>query len=145
MAKILINTKDGTVCTLEDTVIVDTEKLDDAGKELLKDWDECGSDGTACELGEKYGTSLEKFTDNDLTYANTIAFSAKALRDEINDRLENGYDKVAEYRMAKDFTDEQFAELGQYILSSDYIWTVFNEELREGIRNYAQDIMGKSI
>jgi hypothetical protein len=144
MGKFLINTHDGTVCDLAGTVIVDTETLDDAGKALLEEWNNGGNDSTACELGEKYGFNLERYTDNDLTYANSIAFSVKALRDEINDRLDSGYNSD-EYRFAKDLTDEQLDELGQYILSSDYLWNVYSEELVSGIRNYASDIMGRTI
>ena len=144
MSKLLINIKDGTVCTLADTVVIDTDKLDDAGKELLKDWDESGSDGSAEELGTKYGTPLEKFTNNDLTHAYSIAFSAIAVRDEVRDRIDSGY-ATEEYKLANSFTMEQFEELGQYILSSDYLWNVFSEEVSSGIRNYARDIMGRSI
>jgi hypothetical protein len=144
MGKFLINTHDGTVCDLAGTVIVDTETLDDAGKALLEEWNNGGNDSTACELGEKYGVNLDRYTDNDLTYANSIAFSVKALRDEINDRLDSGYNSD-EYRFAKDLTDEQLDELGQYILSSDYLWNVYSEELVSGIRNYASDIMGRTI
>lgn len=144
MGKFLINTHDGTVCDLAGTVIVDTETLDDAGKALLEEWNNGGNDSTACELGEKYGVNLDRYTDNDLTYANSIAFSVKALRDEITDRLDSGYNSD-EYRFAKDLTDEQLDELGQYILSSDYLWNVYSEELVSGIRNYASDIMGRTI
>lgn len=144
MGKFLINTHDGTVCDLAGTVIVDTETLDDAGKALLEEWNNGGNDSTACELGEKYGVNLDRYTDNDLTYANSIAFSVKALREEINDRLDSGY-RSEEYQFAKDLTDEQLDELGQYILSSDYLWNVYSEELVSGIRNYASDIMGRTI
>ena len=144
MSKLLINIKDGTVCTLADTVVIDTDKLDDAGKELLKDWDESGSDGSAEELGTKYGTPLEKFTNNELTYSNTMAFSGRALRDEVRERIDMGYTSD-EYLLANDFTDEQFDELGQYILSSDYLWNVFSEEVSSGIRNYTNDILGRKI
>lgn len=144
MGKFLINTHDGTVCDLAGTVIVDTETLDEAGLALLHEWEEGGNDSTACEIGEKYGVNLDRYTDNDLTYANSIAFSVKALRDEINDRLDSGYNSD-EYRFAKDLTDEQLDELGQYILSSDYLWNVYSEELVSGIRNYASDIMGRTI
>jgi hypothetical protein len=144
MGKFLINTHDGTVCDLAGTVIVDTETLDDAGKALLEEWNNGGNDSTACELGEKYGVDLDRYTDNDLTYANSIAFSVKALRDEINDRLDSGY-RSEEYQFAKELTDDQLNELGQYILSSDYLWNVYSEELVSGIRNYASDIMGRTI
>ena len=144
MSKMLINLNDGTVCELANTVIVDTEKLNEEGKALLNEWSEGGNDGDAMSLGEKYGTPLERFTDNDLTYVNSIAFSVKALRDEITDRLDSGYES-AEYRFAKELTDDQLNELGQYILSSDYLWNVYTEELLSGIRNYASDIMGRKI
>ena len=144
MGKFLINTHDGTVCDLAGTVIVDTEKLDEAGKALLQEWNDGGNDGTACEIGEKYGVDLNRYTDNDLTYANSIAFSVKALREEITDRLDSGYES-AEYKFAKELTDDQLNELGQYILSSDYMWNVYQEELLSGIRNYANDIMGRKI
>ena len=144
MSKLIINTMDGTVCEFTGTVIVDTETFDEAGKALFQEWQDGGNDGTASELGEKYGTPLERFTDNDLTYANSIAFSVKALRDEITDRLDSGYEG-AEYRFAKELTDDQLNELGKYILSSDYLWNVYTEELLSGIRNYASDIMGRKI
>ena len=144
MGQFLINTMDGTVCDLAGTVIVDTETLDEAGKALLHEWNEGGNDGTACEIGEKYGVALDRYTDNDLTYANSIAFSVKALREEITDRLDSGY-ASDEYKFAKELTDDQLNELGQYILSSDYLWNVYSEELVSGIRNYASDIMGRNI
>jgi hypothetical protein len=68
----------------------------------------------------------------------------KALREEITDRLDSGY-ASDEYKFAKDLTDDQLNELGQYILSSDYLWNVYSEELVSGIRNYASDIMGRNI
>jgi len=140
MSKFLININDGTVCDLAGTVVVDTEKLDEAGLALLHDWQEGGNDDTATELGSHYGTLIEKFVNNDLTYGNTIAFSGQALRYEVRDRIESGYTSE-ENLLADKFTDEQFEELGQYILSSDYIWEVFNEELSSGIRNYTNDIL----
>lgn len=144
MDKLIINILDGTVINVTNSVIVDVSKLDEQGKALLQEWEEGGNDNDAIELGDKYGTPLERFTDNDITYANSIAFSVKALRDEITDRLDSGYEG-AEYRFAKELTDDQLNELGQYILSSDYLWNVYTEELLSGIRNYASDIMGRKI
>ena len=106
MSKFLININDGTVCDLAGTVIVDTDKLDEAGKALLHEWHEGGNDSTACEIGEKYGVELERYTENDLTYANSMAFSVKALREEFTERLESGYD-TDEYKFAAELTDEQ--------------------------------------
>jgi hypothetical protein len=144
MGQFLININDGTVCDLGGTVLMNTETLDEAGLALLQEWDECGKDYIASELGQKYGIPLDKYTDNDLTYANSIAFSVKALREEFTERLASGYDND-EYKFASELTDEQLEELGQYILSSDYLWNVYSEELTEGIRNYASDILGRSI
>ena len=142
MGKLIINTMDGTVCEFTGTVIVDTDTFDDAGKALFQEWQDGGNDGTASELGEKYGTPLERFTDNDLTYANSMSFSPKALRDEFDNSSMTG---IPEFKFAEQLTDEQLQELGQYILSSDYLWNVYQEELLSGIRNYARDIMGREV
>ena len=142
MSKLLINKLDGTVCELANTVVVDTDKLDDEGKAILKDWDESGADSFATQLGEKYGKALERFVDNDLTLANSMSFSPKALRDEFkNSHLTD----IPEFKLGEQLTDDQLEELGQYILSSDYLWNVYQEELLSGIRNYARDIMGRTI
>jgi len=144
MYKMVINRTDGTVCSVEDSSIVDIDNLDSEGFALLSAWIESGAESVSTELAEKYGTPLEKFVNNDLTYANSIAFSVKALREEITNRLDSGYED-AEYRFAKELTDDRLNELGQYILSSDYLWDVYREELLSGIRNYANDIMGVKI
>jgi len=140
MSKLVINIIDGTVCELAGTVIVDTDKLSEEGKALLQEWENGGNDSTASELGVKYGSLVK---ENELTYGNTMAFSGKALREEVSERLNMGFGDVKAYQIASTFTDEQFDELGQYILSSDYIWQVFNEELRSGIMGYANDVLGK--
>jgi hypothetical protein len=142
MSKLIINTMDGTVCEFTGTVIVDTETFDEAGKAMFQEWQDGGNDGTASELGEKYGTPLDKFTDNDLTYANSMSFSPKALRDEFEN---SSTTDIPEFKFAEQLTEEQLQELGQYILSSDYMWNVYQEELLSGIRNYANDIMGRKI
>jgi hypothetical protein len=144
MDMLIINTLDGTVINATNSVIVDVSKLDEQGKALLQEWEEGGNDNDAIELGGTYGTKVEKFTNNDLTHANSIAFSAIALRDEVRDRIDSGY-VTEEYKLANSFTMEQFDELGQYILQSDYLWNVFSEELSSGIRNYASDILGRKI
>ena len=142
MSKILINLNDGTVCELANTVVVDIDKLDEEGKALLNEWSEGGNDGDAISLGEKYGTPLERFTDNDLTYANSMSFSPQALRDEFEN---SSMTYTPEFKFGSQLTQEQLEELGQYILSSDYMWNVYQEELISGIRNYASDIMGRTI
>ena len=144
MDKLIINILDGTVINVTNSVIVDVSKLDEQGKALLQEWEEGGNDNDAIELGGTYGTKVEKFTDNDLTHANSIAFSAIALRDEVRDRIDSGY-ATEEYKLANSFTMEQFEELGQYILQSDYLWNVFSEELSSGIQNYASEILGRKI
>ena len=140
--KLLINKLDGTVCELANTVVVDTDKLDDEGKAILKDWDESGADSFATQLGEKYGKALERFVDNDLTYANSMSFSPQALRDEFEN---SSMTEIPEFKFGSELSQEQLEELGQYILSSDYMWNVYQEELISGIRNYASDIMGRTI
>lgn len=142
MSKVIINVEDGTVCDLNSSVVVELKNLDALGQKLWDEWLEGGNDGTASELGTKYGTAVQTFTDNELNYGNSIAFSGKALREEVEQRLECGYDSD-EYKLASTFTDEQFDQLGQYILSSDYLWNVFTEELNSGIVNYTNDVLGK--
>ena len=144
MDKLIINILDGTVINVTNSVIVDVSKLDEQGKALLQEWEEGGNDNDAIELGDKYGTKVEKFTNNELTYSNTMAFSGRSLRDEVRERIDSGYTSD-EYLLASKFTDEQFEELGQYILSSDYLWNVFSEEVSSGIRNYTNDILGSKI
>ena len=144
MDKMIINRIDGTVRDVADSAIVDIETLDSEGFALLSAWIESGAESVACELAKKYGTPVEKFTDNDLTHSNSISFSVKALRDEINERIDCDYVQE-EYQVAKDFTDDQLRDLGQYILSSDLLWTAYTEELLSGIRNYANDILGRKI
>ncbi len=141
MSKFLININDGTVCDLAGTVIVDTDKLDEAGKELLHDWQEGGNDSTACEIGEKYGVEIEKFTDNKLSYANTISLDPASLRDEILARVEGGFDDEPNgiWAKAQKLTDEQLDELGQYIIQDEQLWSAFGEVVTLGVREYINE------
>jgi hypothetical protein len=141
MSKFLININDGTVCDLAGTVVVDTDKLDEAGKELLHDWQEGGNDSTACELGEKYGVELEKFTDNKLSYANTVSLDPASLRDEILARVEGGFDDEPNgiWAKAQKLTDEQLDELGQYIIQDEQLWSAFGEVVTLGVREYINE------
>ena len=148
MDKMVIDITDGTVCDVAESAIVDIntliDTLDSEGFALLFEWCATGEKSVVLELAKKYGTPLKKFTDNDLTHSNSLPFSVKALRDEINERINCDYVQK-EYQVAKDFTDDQLRDLGQYILSSDLLWTAYTEELLSGIRNYANDILGREI
>jgi hypothetical protein len=141
MGQFLINIHDGTVCDLAGTVIVDTEKLDEAGLALLHEWQEGGNDGTACELGEKYGVELDKFTDNKLSYANTVSLDPASLRDEILARVEGGFDNEPNgvWAKAQKLTDEQLDELGQYIIQDENLWSVFGEVVTAGVQEYINE------
>ena len=144
MDKMIIDITDGTVRDVAESAIVDIDTLDSEGFALLSEWCATGEKSVVLELAKKYGTPLKKFTDNDLTHSNSLSFSVKALRDEINERIDCDYVQK-EYQVAKDFTDDQLRDLGQYILSSDLLWTAYTEELLSGIRNYANDILGREI
>ena len=141
MSKFLININDGTVCDLAGTVVVDTDKLDEVGKELLHEWQEGGNDSTACEIGEKYGVELEKFTDNKLSYANTVSLDPASLRDEILARVEGGFDNEPNgvWAKAQKLTDEQLDELGQYIIQDENLWSVFGEVVTAGVQEYINE------
>jgi hypothetical protein len=140
MGQFLINIHDGTVCDLAGTVIVDTDKLDEAGKALLHEWNEGGNDSTASELGEKYGTSLEKFTDNTLTYGNTMAFDVRSMKDEVLARIEGGFDDEV-WQRASTLTDEQLEELGLFCINNDYLWTVFGEVVSDTVHEYVGSLI----
>jgi hypothetical protein len=142
MSKFLININDGTVCDLAGTVVVDTDKLDEAGKELLHEWQEGGNDSTACELGEKYGSDLDKFVDNTLTYGNTVAFDVRSMKDEVLTRIEGGFDDEV-WQRASTLTDEQLEELGLYCINNDYLWTVFGEVVSDTVHEYIGELLAE--
>ena len=58
MSKFLIDLQDGTICSFENTVIVDTDHIGFAGNRLLSEWNEGGNDSTARELGERFGLPI---------------------------------------------------------------------------------------
>ena len=142
MSKFLININDGTVCDLAGTVVVDTDKLDEAGKELLHEWQEGGNDSTACELGEKYGSDLDKFVDNTLTYGNTMAFDVRSMKDEVLARIEGGFDDEV-WQRAQTLTDEQLEELGMFCINNDYLWTVFGEVVSDTVHEYIGELLAE--
>ncbi len=59
MSKIIINVEDGTVCDVTSSVVVELNALDATGQKLWDEWLEGGNDGTASELGVKYGTAVQ--------------------------------------------------------------------------------------
>lgn len=59
--KIIINTRDGSVIELRDSVIVDLDNLTDKQNALWEEWEEGGNDSTACELGRVAGKDLHDF------------------------------------------------------------------------------------
>jgi len=66
MSKIIINVEDGTVCDVTSSVVVELNALDVTGQKLWDEWLEGGNDGTASELGVKYGTAVQTFIDNEI-------------------------------------------------------------------------------
>jgi len=138
MGQFLININDGTVCDLGGTVLMNTETLDEAGLALLQEWDECGKDYIASELGQKYGIPLEKYTDNKLTYGNTVSLDPSSLRDEILARVDGGFDNEPNgiWAKAQKLTDDQLDELGQYIIQDERLWSVFGEVVTDGVHEY---------
>ena len=107
----------------------------------MHEWNEGGNDGTACELGEKYGVELDKFTDNKLSYANTVSLDPASLRDEILARVEGGFDNEPNgvWAKAQKLTDEQLEELGQYIIQDENLWSVFGEVVTAGVQEYINE------
>lgn len=64
---VVINYDDGTVTDLRGSVVVNLDKLDDAGEHLWCEWLEGGDDATACEIGRTYGVEI---TDLIINYSN---------------------------------------------------------------------------
>lgn len=150
MSKFIININDGTVVDLEGCVIIDDLDLDDKGKELWDEWNECGSDTVARELGEHAGKNLTRILGNcgfgDLNYGNTMAFSPQALREEFEAKLDAGVWGDDPYiQRALKFTDEEFDAFGSYILGNDYIWTVYGEEINSNIRPFINEVLNETI
>jgi len=150
MAKFIINVTDGTVVGLEGCVLVDDSTFDDKAKDIWNEWEQCGSDSDARELGEYAGKDLARILTNcgfgDLNYGNTIAFSPEALREEFQAKLDSGvWDDDPYYQRALKFTDEELDAFGSYILGNDYIWTVYNEEINSGIRPFIKEVLNETL
>lgn len=78
MSKFLIDIQDGTVCSFENTVIVDTDYIGLEGNRLLSEWNEGGNDSTARELGQKFGLPLIKVIGE-----KTVDVTVMELKEEI--------------------------------------------------------------
>ena len=62
-----------------------------------------------------------------------ISFMPKDIRMELEESLRFGDNEDAKWWLGR--TDEEIALIGAYILSGDYIWNVFNQELFEAMAN----------
>lgn len=138
MAKIIINRHDGTVTDLEGAFILDLEKLDNPTRMLWAEWLDTGSDEVACKiatLGESLKAILEGCGFGDLDYGNAYAYSALSLRDEIDAFADGGYD-YEWLDKAKKLTNEQLDYLGRELMSNDYLWSVWRNELIDALSHY---------
>ena len=84
---------------------------------------------------------------NDLTYSNCIAYSPSAIREELYCMEDAGYfdyaledERSAIVWARTTASNEELNLLAQYILSSDSVWTEYNESLMSGLMDYYRTI-----
>lgn len=149
MSNYLIIHKDGSVIPLDGAYLVDTDKLDETGKALLTEWDETGSDDTARDLttqGNDLARILGRVGYGSLGYNNCISFDAVGLREEIKAKIDSGgWDDDPAMQRASRFTDEELELFGSYILQSDYLWTVYNEEINSNLRPFIKEVLKEEL
>lgn len=139
MTKLIINSNDGTVVEIEGSMIVDLDQLDSKSKMLWAEWLDTGSDTCARDIAERIGKPLLSILENcgygDLTYGNTLAYSPRAIRDEIFYFSEGGWDEEW-VEKAEHLTTEQLEMIASGILQGDYLWSVWREELVEALSSF---------
>jgi len=139
VSKVIINIQDGTVVDLDNSVIVDLDKLNDAQEALYTAWEQGGNDNTACELGKQAGKDLHGILSGcgfgDLNYGNSISYSPSGVRDEIQALLDN--DPTDENLLiASKWTQAELEEFGSYAIQSEYLWQVWNTDFIENLRDF---------
>jgi hypothetical protein len=141
--KIIINTRDGSVIELRDSVIVDLDKLTDEQNALWDEWIEGANDTTACELGRQAGKDLYGILSGcgfgDLNYGNSIAYSPLGVRDEIQaklDSLKASGDTDELLEQASKWTQAELEEFGSYAIQSEYLWQTWNEDFTDNLRSF---------
>ena len=150
MTYIIVNKFDGTVVGLDGCHLINTLDLSPEGQQLMAEWDASGSDAVASELAE-HGKELKRVLGNcgfgDLTYGNTMAFSPEALREEfqamVDAKMWDENDPIP--ARALKFTDDELDAFGSYILAQDYIWNVYNEELKSNIGSFIAEVLNEEV
>lgn len=144
MAKLIIDATSGTILNMGDCYIVDSQHL---GDDLVY------SDSEIGEIAEKHGIYIADmardtgFGDN--KYRFTVSYSPLSLRDEANTLIDGGIfgEDEEEYQFlawaGQDATDEELAELADYIMADDSVWDGFKSHVIDGLRGYFADIKEK--
>jgi len=139
--KLIICSVTGTVLDLESCYIVDPSELSDEDTVAIDE----GSDAERSVIATRAGISVEKmgwdtgWGDNKYRY--TISYSPKSLRDEADSILEGGiYDdpEDAEYKtilewVIKGATEEELANVADWIMGADHVWEGFRQNFMEGL------------
>ena len=139
--KLIICSVTGTVLDLESCYIVDPSELSDDDTVAIDE----GSDADRSAIAIRAGISVEKmgwdtgWGDNKYRY--TISYSPKSLRDEADSILDGGiYDdpEDAEYKtilewVINEATEEELANVADWIMGADHVWDGFRQNLMEGL------------
>jgi len=139
--ELIICSVTGTVLDLASCYIVDPSKLNADDVHAIDE----GSDADRSAIAIRAGISVEKmgwdtgWGDNKYRY--TISYSPQSLRDEADSILDGGiYDdpEDAEYKtmlewVINEATEEELANVADWIMGADHVWDGFRQNLMEGL------------
>ena len=137
---LLINKHDGTVVGLEGTYLLNEETIMDnnTARSLWDEWVATGSDHIATQIIEHSGVYLQDILENagfgDLEYGNCIAYSPRAIRDEIEALIYSDVLEGEDAILAQAFDDDDFRAVRAEMTDNDWLWESVSGELHEAIR-----------
>lgn len=136
---LLINKHDGTVVDLAGTYLLDEETFNDTARSLWDEWIATGADDVATRIVEHAGVDLYDILENsgfgDLEYGNCIAYSPRAIRDEIEALVYSNVLEGENAIIAQAFDDDDLRAVRAEMTDNDWLWEAVGRELHEAIRN----------
>lgn len=143
---ILIDTKTGTVTSMNDTVFVDFDSLSAEDQAILSD-DASDSEiiAVANKVGTPLGTTLARCGFGDLHYGNAIAYSPEAIKDELGCRKEAYEELVQEddsddskqllqiVEWALSLSNDDLADVAELVLNGDDAWNDYMVNILEAL------------
>lgn len=138
--KLIIDAESGTIVSVENCYIVDTEQLSDIENSELED----GSDTQITDIALRHGYSVHRMCRDtgwgDNSYRHTVSYSPLSIKDEADSLLEDGiyespedekYKQVLEW--ARTATTEDLAAVSNFAMSNDHVWDGFRDNLMEAL------------